>query len=44
MEKEVVYYQTQEGKYPYKDWLYSLKDRTLKDRIIWRDYNAHKKI
>src|SRR5580693_4317281 len=50
MEKEVIIYQTREGKEPYKDWLYSLKDKILKDRIIMREnrirygnYGYHKR-
>ncbi len=38
MEKEVIYYQTREGKEPYKDWLYSLKDKILRHRIIMREH------
>ena len=38
MEKEVIFYQTREGKEPYKDWLYSLDDKILKYRIETREH------
>jgi len=38
MEKEVIYYQTREGKEPYKDWLYSLNDKILRQRIETREH------
>jgi putative addiction module killer protein len=38
MEKEVIFYRTQEGKEPYKDWLYSLNDRILRYRIETREH------
>ena len=50
MEKEVVVYRTLEGKEPFTDWLFSLKDKTSRYRIEARvnrieqgNYGDHKR-
>lgn len=50
MEKEVVFYQTREGKEPFSDWLDELEDKILNYRIRMRihrirqgNYGDHKR-
>ena len=50
MEKDVVTYQTREGREPFTDWLHSLRDMALRqrveariDRIRCGNYGDHKR-
>lgn len=50
MEKEVLVYRTPEGKEPFVDWLFSLRDKILRhrieariDRIRHGNYGDHKR-
>jgi len=50
MEKEIILYQTQDGKEPYTDWINLLNDKLLKqrietreDRIRYGNYGDHKR-
>ena len=36
MFRQVVHYQTQDGKIPFQEWLLSLKDATIRNRILAR--------
>ena len=33
MEKEVIFYQTREGKEPFTDWVFSLQDKVIQYRV-----------
>ena len=50
MEKDILVYKTQEGKEPFIDWLYSLRDKIIRhrvetriDRIRHGNYGDHKR-
>lgn len=50
MEKDVIIYQAKDGREPYTQWLYSLRDKVLKNRIETREdrirfgnYGDHKR-
>lgn len=50
-EKELIYYQTEKGKEPFRDWLKSLKDKVTQARIERRlerissgNYGDHKTV